>query len=631
MDPRQAHLIYEFGEFRLDALRRVLSSRADGQPLPVTGRVLDTLLYFVERAGQLLDKGTLMEALWPNVVVEESNLTQTIHALRRVLGERPEEHRFIVTVPGRGYRFVADVRATAVAEPEPAVTEAIGKADKPPRRWRPFALAALSFAILAALLFFSLRPGETPQTPRSPSTPSVAVLPFVDMSPEGNQAYFSDGLSEEILNLLAQSPALRVIARTSSFSFKDQTADIATIADKLHVTHVLEGSVRKSGDQIRITAQLVDGATSAHVWSETYDRDLRDVFAVQTDIAASVAESLQVTLTGDERPRPGETNSTQAFERYLQGRYFFNRRGVSDLERARNYFEQAVQIDPGYARAWAGLAGVYSVAHGEGQPMPDGAWGKWHEAVERAIALGPNLAEVHVRAAGYFWLTGNSRQGDEHFNRAVQLNPSEPLVLGILSNEFLLEGRLNEAISLKRRLVAIDPLSAVNRHNLAVYLVAAGRWDEAKLELEKALELSPNEADFKAEITRILVLQERFDEALALAQQLPESEKRDQCLALVYHATGQAAAADAALARLIARAGRDSNAVAKLLIAEVHAFRGNAAAAFKWIALADRQSRTGPGVDQGWEVKTELMLSPFLKPLRSDPRWPPLFASAENP
>ena len=209
------------------------------------------------------------------------------------------------------------------------------------------------------------------------------------MSPEGDQEYFSDGLSEEILDLLAQSPALRVIARTSSFSFKGQSADIATIADRLHVTHVLEGSVRKSGDRIRITAQLVDGATSAHVWSETYDREMSDVFAVQTDIAASVAESLQVTLTGDARPRPGETNSTQAFERYLQGRYFFNRRGVSDLERARIYFEQAVQIDPGDARAWAGLAGVYYVARDANQPMPAGDWEKWHEAVERADSARP--------------------------------------------------------------------------------------------------------------------------------------------------------------------------------------------------------------------------------------------------
>lgn len=248
MEPRQEHLIYEFGEFQLDALRRVLLSRPDGRPLPITGKVFDTLLYLVERAGQLLDKRLLMQALWPGIVVEESNLTQTIHTLRRVLGERPEEHRFIVTVPGRGYRFVADVRVGTVVEPAPVAAKETAKetviADNMsthgPKR---LALVTLALAVLGGLLFLFLeRPGGPPE---ASVAPSIAVLPFVDMSPERNQEYFADGLSEEILNLLAHSTSLRVIARTSSFSFRNPNNDIATIARRLNVTHVLEGSVRK--------------------------------------------------------------------------------------------------------------------------------------------------------------------------------------------------------------------------------------------------------------------------------------------------------------------------------------------------------------------------------------------------
>ena len=378
--------------------------RSTDSLVQVTGRVFDTLLYFVEHAGQLLDKRTLMEALWPNVVVEESNLTQTIHTLRRVLGERPEEHRFIVTVPGRGYRFVADVKVRAAAAPERIAAETQGKADRAPLdRWRMPAFVAVSLVLAAALLLVSRWPGPTPRTPPEQRSPSIAVLPFVDMSPEGDQRYFSDGLSEEILNLLAQSSALRVIARTSSFSFRDQNADIATIADKLNVTHVLEGSVRKSGERIRITAQLVDATNSAHLWSQTYDRGVKDIFAVQTEIAASVAESLRVTLTGSGRPGLGETSNTQAFERYLQGRYFFNRRGASDVARAKDYFEQALQIDPGYGRAWTGLAGAYFVADDADKRIAEHALEKWREAVEKAVTLSPNLVEAHVRAAQYYW------------------------------------------------------------------------------------------------------------------------------------------------------------------------------------------------------------------------------------
>jgi TolB-like protein/DNA-binding winged helix-turn-helix (wHTH) protein/Flp pilus assembly protein TadD len=625
-------LIYEFGEFQLDALRRVLSSHVDGQALQVTGKVFDTLLYFVEHAGQLLDKRELMAALWPNVQVEESNLTQTIHTLRRALGERPDEHRFIVTVPGRGYRFVADVRERAPAAPELAVIETGGEADRVPRHGRKKLIyVALSLAVLGvSLLFFFRWPGETSRSPADLPTRSIAVLPFVDMSPEQNQEYFSDGLSEQILNLLAHSTELRVIARTSSFSFKDKSVDIATIADKLNVTHVLEGSVRKSGDRMRITAQLVDAATSAHLWSETYDRDVKDVFGVQTEIAASVAESLRVTLAGDDHPRRGETNSTQAFERYLQGRYFFNRRGASDVARAKNYFEQALHIDPGYARAWAGLAGVYYVERDVDGTSPEEALVRWREAVERALALGPNLAESHARAAQYYRETGEARVADEHFKQAMALRPSDPLVLGASASAAILEGRMDEAITLLRRAVAVDPLSALSRSNLGIHLMAIGQWEEAKSELRTALELSPTRLDLNADIAKILILQRRFDEALSVARQLPEGRLRDQCVALVYHATGNAAEADAALARLISLSeAPDPEAVVKLSIAEVYAFRGDDDEAFEWLALAIRQTREDRAVTSGWWTTLEIHISPLLKRLHTDPRWQSLLASAQ--
>lgn len=632
MGARQTHLIYEFGEFQLDALRRVLSSRKNGESLQVSARVFDALLYFVEHAGQLLDKRTLLQALWPSVVVEESSLSQTIHALRQILGEHPDEHRFIVTVPGRGYRFVADVAVRAADDPEPAAAELDTQVLATPRRYgKLLTLTAVTLALIAGLVFRVLRaPEEEQRTSDSSPIPSIAVLPFVDMSPEGNQQYFADGLSEEILNLLAQSAALRVIARTSSFSFRDRSADIATIAAKLHVTHVLEGSVRKSGERIRITAQLVDAATSAHLWSETYDRNLQDVFAVQEDIAASVAASLQVALIGSDRPLAGETKSPLAFERYLQGRFFFQRRGsAADLARARTYFEQALEVDPTYARAWAGLAGAYWVGGDVGEPVTAANLPKWRNAVEQALRFGPNLAEAHARAAQYYWTKGDVRQADEHFERAQALSPSDVLVLGMLAGRALRDGRLDEALALQRRALALDPLSATYRSGLANYLMAAGQWDEAKAELHKALELSPTTLNNYASLCRILIVQQRLDEALAAIGHVPQGPMRDACQALVYQAMGDAAAADAALARLTAlteTSQRDLTVV--LSIAEVYAFRGDSDAAFAWLTSADRQVNDSRDASALWTVQAELRLSPFFKRLSADPRWQPLLASA---
>jgi TolB-like protein/DNA-binding winged helix-turn-helix (wHTH) protein/tetratricopeptide (TPR) repeat protein len=609
----QAHRVYEFGDFRLDALRRVLSSRVGGQPLQVTGKVFDTLLHFVERPAQLLDKQALMTALWPNVVVEESNLTQTIHTLRRVLGERPDEHRYIVTVPGRGYRFVADVTATMLEE-----------APRQPVKRILVAAAAAAVVLIAGMAFWLLQGSQQPPERSASSAaaaPSIAVLPFVDMSETQDQAYFAEGLSEEILNLLAQSTTLRVTARTSSFSFKGRNVDIPTIADTLKTTHVLEGSVRKSGGRVRITAQLVDGVSSVHLWSQTYDRDMTDIFGVQDDIAAAVAESLQVTLTGSAAPSPGQTKSGVAFERYLQGRYFFNRRGATDIARSKEYFEQALQIDPGYARAWAGLAGVYHVSEQRPTPQTLDAWGA---VVERALQLGPNLAEAHVRAAQYHWRRGNDETASAHCNRAIELNPSDPLVLSASAGRAFDAGRWSEGITLQRRAVAVDPLAAVSRANLGIYLTAVGEWEAAIVELEKARELSPTLDTIDSDIASVQILRQRFDEALAAAARIPAGPERDRCVALAFRAPGQQAAADAALSRLVALVkAPDHDPVLDISIAEVYAYRGDQERALQW---AQRALERG-GND--W-TRDSMMQSPFLRSLHAHERWHTLVARVDS-
>ena len=636
MVQRQGHSIYEFAEFRLDAQRRVLSSRVDGEPIQVTGKVFDTLLYFVEHAGVLLEKQTLLAALWPNVIVEESNLTQTIHTLRRVLGERAGEHRFIVTVPGRGYRFVADVTVPTSDSPAPAVSSDAQVADRAGGPRRAWLAAFIGVAVIVAGLAFVLmrtagdepRPGEGIVA----SKPAVAVLPFVDMSEQQDQTYFADGLSEEILNLLAQSAGLRVIARTSSFSFKDHPGlDIATIARRLGATHVLEGSVRKSGEQMRITAQLVDGATSAHLWSRTYDRKVTDVFSVQDDIAGAVSAALNAALNEDDPPQRADTTSSQAFELYLHGKYFFNRGGESDVIRAREYFEQALHDDPNYARAWAGLAGTYNATLSSDQADAQVSQRAWLQSIERGLSLGPGLPEAHVRAAQYYWWHGDWETSEQHCKLAIALNPSDALVLTVSALKALAVGHRLEALSLQRRAVAVDPLSAHGRASLGLYLAALGQFEDAEKELRHARELSPTLPRIDFNIARVLVLRQRFDEALTMFEQMPAGPLRDQGLALVHHGKGDVKAADEALARLTAEAELpDATPHPKLYVAEVHAYRGEPGQALDWV-----ERTLGPAAGRQMTAATIDAVqfahrSPFFIALRTDARMQALLPDQES-
>lgn len=628
MHPQSTHLIYEFGDFELDALRRVLVSRVDSQQVDVTGRVLEALVYLVERPGQLIDKKALIEALWPHVVVEDGSLTQTIHTLRRALGERPGEHRYIATVPGRGYRFVAEVRVRPLAQPKP---EAAPKVDAAPTRrskavWVGAALSVAVLAIAAVLLFRGRE--QAPAEMSAGTPPAIAVLPFVDMSAEQNQEHFADGLSEDILTLLAHSDSLRVIARTSSFSFKGQNADVRTIAQRLSVTHVLEGSVRKSGERLRITAQLIDGKSGAHVWSETYDRDVQDYFGVQTEIAAAVAGALKITLHSV-APRRAETTSTEAYQRYLQGRHLFHRRSGPDLRNAKTNFEEALRIDPGFARAWAALAGVYFVAHFEDLTLDDPS--KWREAAQRAVALAPDLAEANVRAGQYYWIAGDSDAADRYLSRAKELDPADPLVLGMSLSHAMTDGHVEDALAVQRRMIAIDPLSATERGNLGSLLVMTGHLDEASDELERTLELKPTDVNTIQNIAYVLILQRRTDEALKVIQQLPAGYRRDVTLALTYFVRGDVADGDAMLARLLAlreAPTRESNLAVD--IAAVYVVRNDPDQAFKWLDVAKERAKSREVLIAGKELKWTLYGNPFLKPLHADPRWNALLASIKT-
>jgi serine/threonine-protein kinase len=454
---------------------------------------------------------------------------------------------------------------------------------------------------------------------------SIAVLPFVDMSAARDQQYLSDGITEEILDRLAKTGQFRVIARTSSFAFRDRSVDIPQIAAVLDVTHVLEGSVRRAGDRVRVTAQLVDTASNSHVWSDTYDRNLGDLFAVQEEIAASVAAALQTRLSSTGSGRPPSASGA-AYERFLQGQYFVNRRAPGDVERAIRDYEEAVAIDPGFARAWAALSGAYGLLAWESDP-PDPWRARQFESARQAVRLDPGLVEGHVRLAKYYFEVSQLDESLQAVREAAALAPDDPWLAGF-SDGFpdWTNSDAEAEVASERRRVELDPLSATARKDLGLRLFAAGRLDEASSEFRKALELSPNLGwDAQIEISRVLVAQGRYDDASLEIAQLPPGEPRDYGLALLCEDPGRRADAEAALGRLAARSG---DFMHDLRLAELLVLRGRIDDAFVRLQSA----RDGLPRDQSllariWYLQNEMHVSPFLQPLHADPRWAALMAN----
>jgi len=592
-------------------------------------KVMAVLVLMAEHPGVVMVREDLVTRLWGPVVVTDDALTRCFYELRRHLSQAGGGERYrdlIETLPKRGYRLRAAVKPRTVRP-----IEAPSDVPAPPavRRSRPW-IAIAAAAVLAAI-GVAIYVSRSPQIAELPSgataVHSIVVLPFLDMSAEKDQGYFADGMAEEILNRLAQSRDLRVIARTSSFALRDKTLDVPQIAARLNVGYVLEGSVRRSGERVRVTAQLIDASTNAHVWSETYDRNLGDALAVQDSIAAAVAAALDASLAGSKAL--AAPPKAAAYERYLHARFFYNRRGPGDLELMAQYLEEAVAIDPGFAKAWAELAGAYFLL-GYENPDAQAAWfSKRGRAALKAVELDPGLATAHLRLAQHYWQTGDPARGDAHWHKAVELDSNDMLLLSMRAGDALSNGDLEQAVQLQRQAVARDPLSAVAHNNLGFYLAATGHYEEALAELHMRYELNPaKEPEHDAEIARVLVLLERFDEASTIIAGMPEGEYRDFALALLYQAPGRKAESETALRRLSSR--RSVNSV--FLLLEAYAQRGMNDRAFELL----HNFRGTIGTDsvndfaQRNDLRQLLHASPFMRRLSSDSRWDELISELDS-
>jgi TolB-like protein/Tfp pilus assembly protein PilF len=438
---------------------------------------------------------------------------------------------------------------------------------------------------------------------------SIAVLPFVDMSPAKDNEYFSDGMSEELLNRLAKIPELRVAARTSAFKFKGEKINVQEVAQKLNVAYVLEGSVRKSGNKVRITAQLIKAADGYRVWSETYDRTLEDIFVVQDDIAGAVVKALQVPLLGTALGSRSKPQDPEAYKLALQGRYFLDRRGREDLERAIDYFRQSRERDPRYAPARAGLSQAYLwQALLSFVPVADGNR-RAREAAEKALALDPQLVDAHLAMGlihlSYDW---DWAAADASFRRALELEPGNAQALRYFGVQARVFGRWNEAMDATLKAIERDPLGPNGYDNLGFILLAVNRDTEAESAFRKAIELDPGGASRHADIGRPLLLQGKTEAALREMQQEREEIWRLSVLPLAYDALGRRSESDAALAALKSKYGVEM----AYQIAEVHAFRGEADLAFEWLERAYDQR--DPGI---LDIKGDRLFRSLL----DDPRY----------
>jgi serine/threonine-protein kinase len=477
------------------------------------------------------------------------------------------------------------------------------------RRLDRFVIAVLAVVVVMFALDRFVWNAQEPAMPATQVDRSIAVLPFVNMSDDKANEYFSDGISEELLNLLAKIPELRVIGRTSSFQFKGQNEDLRVIGQKLGVSNILEGSVRKSGNKVRITAQLISADDGAHLWSEAYDRDLGDVFSVQSEIATAVVNALSLELLGTPITTRGTPTSTAAYDAYLKGLFYYRSRGEGDMQRAVELFEEALRLDPSMAEAWEKKASVYLNQTFGGTLALEEGLEKVRIAHDRAVELDPALAESHYQKGFLQMAFELDWDGAEaSMQKTLASVPNHSGALSGLAFLRLAQDRFDEAIELSRRSIRADPLRIASHHNHGMLFYKGGHPDQAVPVFRDTLEISPQMVRGHFRLALALLASGDAGAALEEAEQERGEQWRLAGLAIVHQALGNTAESDAALAELEDRFADD----AAYAIATSHAVRGDADTAFGWLDVAYRNR--DPLIP--W-VRDD----PLLDKIRNDPRF----------
>jgi TolB-like protein/DNA-binding winged helix-turn-helix (wHTH) protein/Tfp pilus assembly protein PilF len=628
-----------FKTFRLDTENHLLWR--NGDRVPVAPKGFDVLAYLVEHAGRVVTQDEMLEALWSETYVNPEVLRKYILELRRALGDRPDKPEFIETLPKRGYRFIAPVTDESGIEPGASATSlpteehAKGETveaeatplkveNSPGKRtlWKLAITPVLALVAVAAIGAY-FRPGRSAANASSLHNTSIAVLPFADMSPAKDQEYFSDGLAEQLINDLAKVSGLKVIGRSSSFQFKGKNEDLRAVARKLGVANILEGSVRREGNQVRITAELTEVDDGFQLWSQTYDREIDHIFVAQDEIARAVTGALQVKLLSPNSPEVSSGSrsiSPEAYQAYLQGQYFIARgQDKRDLDNALSYSDRAIKLDANYAPAWAQRSQVLRMMANLALIENTEAFQRARESAEKAIALDPNLAAGYLAMAmvqiNYDW---DWEGADVSLKRAGLLEPGSAEVLRCRAHLARVLGRVDEAIELYKQAIALDPLKANFHLAFAYELYIGGRYEKARDALQRAQDLNPQLSSLHLTRGQILLSEGHPQEARAEMENETGEWEKLTGEPLAYYTLGRREESEGALKKLIATYQNDC----AFQIAEVYAYRGETDKAFEWLDRAYQQR--DPGAP---ELKTD----PLMRNLRQDRRYTELLKKMRLP
>jgi TolB-like protein/DNA-binding winged helix-turn-helix (wHTH) protein/Flp pilus assembly protein TadD len=633
MEPLRPTSVVRFGTYEVSLQSGEV--RKAGLRIRVQQQPMKLLQLLLERPGEVVTREELRTRVWNDESFGDFDqaVNIAIAKLRSALGDSAESPRFIETLPKRGYRFIADVSVvdtdTRPKKPESSSgnvlatkednkdkvqgvrLEVAPKGQLWPRRWIIAALALLlSLPVLAVWLLRSR--GSAPTGIRS-----LAVLPLENLSGDASQNYFADGMTDELITDLAQISALRVISRTSVMVYKGAHKPLPQIARELNVDAVVEGSVLRSGDQVRITAQLIEASTDKHLWSQSYEGELRDTLALQSRVASAIADQIRINLTPQEQAalKSVKVVNPQAYESYLKGRYFWNKRTADGLKVALAYFNQAIDEDPKYAPAYSGLADTYALL-GDwqyGVMTPKEAYPKAKAAATKALELDSTLGEAHNSLAfvldGFDW---DFDSAGKEFRRAIELNPGYATAHHWYAWHLSLLGRYDEAIAEMRKAENLDPLSLIINADLAELLVLAHSYDESIQQSRKTIEMDPNFALAHNQLGQAYFQKQLYEPAIAeLEKSVQLSVGSPTCianLARAYAASGRRSEAEKLLSDLKKRSSPSASLASQIAI--VYAALGEKDQAMNWLEKGYAE-RFNPGV----------LLRPGFDPLRSDSRF----------
>ena len=615
---------WSFANCEFDELGRTL--RVAGRAIELEPKPLEVLLYLLHHPGEVATKEVILEAVWPGLMVVDGSLATAVSKLRKAIGD--DDSQIIQTVPRVGYRLAVPVRARTNAATldslrgQDADSSAQAQVATPPRTKRAIAIAGVAIVLIASAGLAWEYFAQTNPPAAGTRVTSIAVLPLVNMSADPSQDFFADGMTEELITELSQVHALRVISRTTVMQYKAARNPLPEIAKQLRVDLVLEGSVLRSGQRVRVTAQLIQADSDSHLWAESYDRDVQDVLNLQKELAHQITREIRITLSPSEEKQltASATVDPKAHELYLEGRYFWNQRSKDALNKAMDYFQQAAQIDPGYAQAYAGLADAYVELVGFGNIDPVTGIANAKAAAQKAIALSDSAAEPHAAlgyldAAAWDWAAS-----EKEFQRALEINPGYNVALYQSAFMQSMYGHFDEAIKLSRKAIDVDPLSPIVLYRAGRVEFHARHYDEASQLFGRILELNPNDPLGVYGLGLVSQAQGRHDQAIAYFQR--ENLNHGLDVASAKASAGKTEEAKRELAAILDQTKKQNVYLRPGLIAEVYTSLGEKDDAMRWLEKGYKERDAWLALLKVW---------PAFDTLRSDPRFQDLLKRMKFP